>query len=187
MSAAFFCWASFNLRGGCFLSLVTEEGLIQINCSPILRLEDKAMTNEQKAMIDSLRSQGHGYRKISAMTSISLNTVKSYFRRAAVPTEKMPATAVTIPTVTVETESEHRCKCCGKKVKQTAGRKEKKFCSDTCRITWWNDHLDRVQRRAIYHFVCPTCGRNFSAYGNAHRKYCSHACYIADRFGGTRS
>ena len=83
------------------------------------------MTNEQKAMIDSLRSQGHGYKKVSAMTGISLNTVKSYFRRTAVPTELMPGAAMILPAVPAETESEHRCKCCGKKVKQTDGRKEK--------------------------------------------------------------
>ena len=49
---------------------------------------------------------------------------------------------------------------------------------------WWNSHLDLVKRKAIYHFTCPTCGREFTAYGNAHRKYCSHSCYIEDRFGG---
>ena len=25
---------------------------------------------------------------------------------------------------------------------------------------------------------------NIISYGNKHRKYCSHACYINDRFGG---
>ena len=144
------------------------------------------MTNEQKAMIDSLRSQGHGYKKVAALTGISPNTVKSYFRRAATPSEILPTSAEIIPVAAVAPENEHRCKCCGKKVKQNAGRKEKKFCSDACRVNWWNTHLDQVHRKAIYHFVCPTCGRDFSAYGNAHRKYCSHGCYIADRFGGAQ-
>ena len=27
-------------------------------------------------------------------------------------------------------------------------------------------------------------GREFTAYGNSRWKYCSHACYIKDRFGG---
>ncbi|RXM53885.1 RNA polymerase subunit sigma-70, partial [Clostridium tetani] len=26
------------------------------------------------------------------------------------------------------------------------------------------------------------CGKEFSAYGNKNRKYCSHNCYIRDRF-----
>lgn len=33
-------------------------------------------------------------------------------------------------------------------------------------------------------FVCPSCGREFTAYGNAGRKYCCHPCYIAARFKG---
>ena len=31
---------------------------------------------------------------------------------------------------------------------------------------------------------CARCGKPFTAYGNAGRKYCSHSCYIADRFKG---
>lgn len=73
-----------------------------------------------------------------------------------------------------------------KAVPQTAGRKEKKFCSDRCRMKWWNSHLDQVQRKANYDFVCPVCKKPFTVYGNANRKYCSHECYIEDRFGGGR-
>lgn len=35
----------------------------------------------------------------------------------------------------------------------------------------------------IYNFSCKYCGKSFSVYGNAHRKYCCHDCYIKDRFG----
>lgn len=34
--------------------------------------------------------------------------------------------------------------------------------------------------------VCPVCKKPFTVYGNANRKYCSHECYIEDRFGGGR-
>jgi hypothetical protein len=34
----------------------------------------------------------------------------------------------------------------------------------------------------LYHFTCIACGKRFSAYGKADRKYCSHECYINDRF-----
>ena len=30
---------------------------------------------------------------------------------------------------------------------------------------------------------CACCRREFFSYPSAHRKYCSHACYIADRYG----
>lgn len=52
----------------------------------------------------------------------------------------------------------------------------KKFCSDRCRMKWWNSHLDQVQRKANYDFVCPVCKKPFTVYGNANRKYCSHEC-----------
>ena len=44
--------------------------------------------------------------------------------------------------------------------------------------------MDMVKRKAIYEYTCTTCGSAFTAYGNIHRKYCCHECYIADRFGG---
>ena len=56
--------------------------------------------------------------------------------------------------------------------------------SEKCRNKWWNSNLDKVNRKANYEFICPHCKKPFSAYGNKNRKYCSHACYIEDRFGG---
>lgn len=52
-------------------------------------------------------------------------------------------------------------------------------------MKWWNEHLDRVDKKANYEFVCAYCKKPFTAYGNAHRKYCCHECYIEDRFGGS--
>lgn len=145
------------------------------------------MTNEQKAVVESLRSQGLGYKRIAARTGISVNTVKSYLRKNVPMTAgKTAPVLIPEPVMDAAADGPFLCRCCGKPVPQNPGRKEKKFCSDFCRTSWWNSHLDLVKRKAIYHFTCPTCGREFSAYGNAHRKYCSHACYIEDRFGGMR-
>lgn len=143
------------------------------------------MTNEQKAVVESLRSQGLGYKRIAAQTGISANTVKSYLRKnALMPVEQTAPVVIPEPVMETAADGQFICRCCGKPVAQNPGRKEKKFCSDACRTRWWNSHLDLVKRKAIYHFTCPTCGREFTAYGNAHRKYCSHSCYIEDRFGG---
>ena len=30
--------------------------------------------------------------------------------------------------------------------------------------------------------ACENCGKPFSVYGNAKRKYCSHVCYVKGRF-----
>lgn len=131
------------------------------------------MTDEQRMQIVALREQGNGYKKIAQVLSISENTVKSFCKRNAI-----------FRTEIVVSSDELRCQCCGKPVKQNQGRKTKKFCSDRCRMKWWNGHLDLVQRKANYDFVCPVCKKSFTVYGNAHRKYCSHECYIEGRFGG---
>lgn len=46
--------------------------------------------------------------------------------------------------------------------------------------------LDIIYRKAVYAYTCAHCGKPFTAYGNKERKYCSHNCYISDRFGEER-
>lgn len=138
------------------------------------------MTDKEKEQIFKLRISGYGYTKISRMTGVSVNTIKSYCRRHC--QENL------VPTAPVDVRKEkHVCLNCGKEIIQNLGRKEKKFCSDHCRNHWWNDHLDLVKRKANYEYVCLNCKKKFVAYGNANRKYCSHECYIEDRFGGGMS
>lgn len=134
------------------------------------------MTNEQRMMVSSLRADGMGYGAIARKVGVSTNTVKSFCRRNAQQEETEQPAAPNM--------GEHKCLCCGAAVKQNAGRKEKKFCSDKCRNKWWNAHLDLVDRRAIREVICVGCGKTFSVYGRAERKYCCHECYIEHRFGG---
>lgn len=135
-----------------------------------------SITKEQKERIRDLRSQGLGYTKVARLVGISENTIKSYCRRNGISREN--------PVAEQRIERPHFCKYCGRVVDQAPGRKEKKFCSDKCRMAWWNNNLNLVNRKAVYQFVCPGCGKEFSVYGNKNRKYCSHECYIRDRFGG---
>lgn len=130
------------------------------------------MTDEQRTAITEYRRSGYGYKKISQMTGVCESTIKTFCRR-----NDLSGSASTL--------LEKPCLCCGKPIAQIPGRKEKKFCCDACRNKWWNRNLHLVHRRALYDFVCPVCGRPFTAYGNRGRKYCSHECYIEDRFGGT--
>lgn len=130
------------------------------------------MTENQRMLVSTLRQNGMGYGTIARKVGVSVNTVKSFCRRK----ETAP--------VTSQSDAEtHYCLSCGVPVAQHPGRKEKKFCSDKCRNKWWNAHLDQVNRKAIRDVVCLGCGRTFSVYGKADRKYCSHKCYIEDRFG----
>lgn len=134
------------------------------------------MTDQQKTQTIRLRGEGFGYSKIAVMLGLSDNTIKSFCRRNGL--------TGTVGHQRKNAEQEHFCPACGIPVKQNPGRKEKKFCSDRCRNLWWNTHLDQVNRKAIYEYECAYCHKPFVAYGNANRKYCSHECYVNDRFGG---
>ena len=131
------------------------------------------MTDNQKQQIKILRESGESYAQISKMTGLPINSIKTYCRRN------------NLQGANVEKNNEtSACRYCGKPIEQNPGRKEKKFCSDKCRMLWWNSHADQVNRKANYSCTCAFCGKQFISYGNKHRKYCSHSCYINDRFGG---
>lgn len=136
------------------------------------------MNTQQKTEITSLRSQGFGYTKIAQALGLSKNTVKSYCRR-----NNLSATALD-HTSDMPILAPSFCLECGTAITQVSGRKEKKFCSDECRHKWWNARPEKITRKALYTYTCAGCGKAFLAYGNNHRKYCCHACYIADRFKG---
>lgn len=119
------------------------------------------MTKEEKQRVEALRRQGTGYGAIAWELGLSVNTVSRH----------------PLPDGTV-------CENCGAPIVQMPGRKRKRFCSDACRNAWWNAHLSLVKRKAVRTVVCAGCGQPFEAYGRAPRKYCSHACYVAHRFGG---
>ena len=134
------------------------------------------MTNEQKDKIRMLRGSGYGYATIAEALGLTKNQVSAFCRR-----NDLSGTASISKT---EIPDIGCCRCCGKSLIQVPGRKEAKFCSDSCRQKWWNGHLDQVNRKAVYQFTCSCCGKPFSAYGNSKRKYCSHECYIRARFKG---
>ena len=133
----------------------------------------KRLTETQKAVIRRLRSGGLGYKAIADRLSISRETVRSCCNRS-------PSCADSIenPPDCIDV-----CKNCGKPVFQVPGTRRRLFCSGSCRQAWWNAHPEAVNRKAVYPFNCAHCGQSFTAYGNKKRKYCSHACYIAARFG----
>lgn len=134
------------------------------------------MTNEEKISVGKLRDKGYSYSKVALELGLSVNTIKAYCKRHGL--------GGVADALTKMKSDEKPCQCCGKPVSQSMGRKEKRFCSTYCRNKWWNAHLDQVNRKANYEFECAYCKSPFISYGNKNRKYCSHKCYIADRFGG---
>lgn len=135
--------------------------------------EALTVTDEQKEKISYFRKMGRGYASIGKELGISKNTIKSFCRRNGLAAADLSRTA-----------SVDRCRECGVEITQQPKRKKKIFCCKACRERWWTAHADQIRQRAIYEFRCANCGKSFTAYGNCKRKYCSHACYIADRFGG---
>jgi transposase len=117
---------------------------------------------EQEDLVRRYYQQGLGYRKISRLTGISENTIKSFLRRNSAA-------------------GKHTCLQCGKALEIKAHTKEKRFCSYDCRMKWWKAHPERINKKAIYQKVCPKCGKAFECYGAAKRIYCSVACYADAR------
>lgn len=134
------------------------------------------MTDEQKSRISMLRARGLSYKEIADSVGLTKAQVAGFCRRNNLRTDE--------PVQITAASSRTTCKNCGRPISQKPGRKPILFCSDKCCQNWWNKHPEAVHRRptAIYHYTCACCGKPFSAYGNNHRKYCSHECYITARF-----
>ena len=135
------------------------------------------MDEFQKEQIRNLRREGVSYAEIAKQVNVSRDAVISFCRRNGLQEIKKP-----VPVV--KTNAADVCRECGKPLVQVDGMKRRGFCSKECRVKWWKEHPERLNQKAVYQYTCPHCGKPFSAYGNSKRKYCSHACYISDRFGG---
>jgi len=120
------------------------------------------MNHKDKLTILSMRGKGLTYGKIADKLDMPLNTVKSICRR--------------------ETEKKKRCRNCRRPLTQKSEGRPRAFCCAECRIQWWREHSDQVERKAYYRLICAGCGCQFESYGHKERKYCSHKCYIDHRF-----
>lgn len=120
------------------------------------------MTISEKEQILQFQRNGLGYKKIASTLGLPVNGVKTFCRRHPV-------------------SDKAKCLFCGAKLTIIPHKKTKKFCSDKCRMAWWNSHPELVKRKAIYTHTCAHCGRSFESYGNRHRIYCSRACYALAR------
>ena len=121
------------------------------------------MTSEQKQEISAMQQAGFGYSKIAKVIGVSENTVKSYCRR-------QKATTVS--------ETTDLCAQCGKPIDKSK-RSSRRFCSDACRIRWWNK---QPKADMPYTAHCACCGKEIQMRRKNERKYCSHRCYITDRY-----
>ena len=137
------------------------------------------MNAEMARQITELRHKGLGYKSIAIVVGTSRENVR-YFCKThglAGDVEKIKATFK-------DENVPSRCKFCGKRIERNPKSGKKLFCSDECRRAWWKQHPEKSvhSQEATYTFECAYCKRYFSAYGNKFRKYCSHDCYVMDRF-----
>ena len=100
------------------------------------------MKPQEKIAIDSLRMEGKSAGDIALILHLSPNTVRSHIRRH----HDIPGT--------------RRCMTCGAYVAQPTGKRVKKFCSDACRMAWWNSHPDAINRKAYYTLVARNVERS---------------------------
>ena len=130
------------------------------------------MTSDVKEKINIMRRCNMTFADIGRVLGFPSETVRSYCIRNGIAPDKKEKK----PDATY-------CRECGKEIVQNPKNKPKTFCCAACRVTWWEKHPEESTRKAVNKIVCPSCGKEFTTYGNSKRKYCCHECYIADRFG----
>lgn len=130
------------------------------------------MDFNEKIKITELRNKGLGYKKISQILGINVNSVKSFCRA-----NKLTSSYIT---------AKPRCKQCKKELYQPPKMKTLKFCCSNCRVEWWNRHRDQIKHKVKLEIICLGCGNKFYAYEKENRKYCSHRCYVNTRFKGLK-
>lgn len=128
------------------------------------------MIAHQQEFIKNMRTDGYSYSKIAEILNMSINTVKSYCYRYDIKSgEEKPSRADDI--------SKNYCKQCIKPLTKTTGSKQKRFCSDRCRLAWWNAHPEAITHKFIQKCTCLVCGQVFEVFRKRQRKYCSRTCY----------
>lgn len=143
------------------------------------------LNSEEKIKVLELRQKGYGYKSISSILKVKRDDVRDYCRARGLSGYLGYGKSVSASPSTKEKNYIDECKQCGKEINKTdkVGRKSK-FCSHRCRRKWWNNHPEKKDRResAWYSFICLYCGKEFKAYGNRNRKYCSRRCAVEHRY-----
>ncbi|MBQ7765910.1 MAG: RNA polymerase subunit sigma-70 [Lachnospiraceae bacterium] len=134
------------------------------------------MTEYQRDQIVAMRKEGIGYHSIGVALGLTRDTVRNFCKGHQL--------AGYGKKIKMHLQEGKTCMYCGKLIQQPETGRKRKFCSEKCRRAWWKGHQECIKRGegALYIFKCECCGKDFVAYGNAKRKYCSHECYIKARF-----
>lgn len=118
------------------------------------------MTDKEKIAIKALNAAGMSLTDISAQLSISRNTVKSFLKRS---------------------KTEDLCLNCGTVLPHIPHKKKKKFCSDKCRMHYWNVHQNEMSHTNATIIKCEVCGKDVLSYRQKPRRFCSRECAAKGR------
>ena len=119
-----------------------------------------SMTDIEKITIDALAANNVPVAKIAEQVGISRNTIKSYLQRK---------------------KAADVCLNCGAVLKHFPHHKKKKFCSDKCRMHYWNTHPQEMALKKAIIIKCEHCGKDVLSYRKKARRYCSRACAVEGR------
>lgn len=118
------------------------------------------MTNSEKMKIETLARAKMPASQIAEQLGLSKNTVKSYLQRR---------------------KNADVCLDCGVVLKQIEHHKKKKFCSDKCRMHYWNTHPQEMSHKNAVTIQCEHCGKDVFSYRRKPRRFCSRACAVLGR------
>ena len=143
------------------------------------------MTGRQQNQIYQLRIRGLGYKTIGKALDLPAENVRYYCK-----THGLAGYASELENLHKQElykEYPTKCKNCGAQLMRNRYSGRKLFCCEKCRRNWWSNHKNEVQMNGdlIFKHYCIYCGKYFTTYGSnsKSRKYCSHECYIKNRFG----
>lgn len=138
------------------------------------------MTEAQELQILEMRRKGAGYKSIATVVGLSRDIVRNFCKARNLTGY---ASALT-KNVKLQIERGEACPYCAGKLERAATGRPKRFCSEKCRRAWWKAHPEAVKRdtASLVECECAHCGKKFVSYVKSNRKYCSHDCYIKERF-----
>lgn len=135
-------WSAFKAKVQSYMNFGTSKSTTQLYRVRKSWSDAKSQIGAFASLENAKKACKSGYFVFNAN---AINTVKSYCQRNQLGGRK-------------STDSnKHFCKQCGIEVKQTPHRKLKKFCSDKCRMKWWNRHPEKLHRKSGKNIVCPIC------------------------------
>lgn len=135
------------------------------------------MTDKQKAEISKLREEGYGYAAIANILGLKRDNVRYYCKT----NELDGVMAKSKEHITGERLT---CAECGTALVSFDNKREKRFCSDKCRHSYWNKRRFEKHEKTKTQItaVCRCCGKPFYSYKSEKRIFCSAKCYMDYRF-----